>query len=129
MEALHDGFAVVTEYAVLVIQAMAGIFVVVGTVQAFASGLQALFRPWTGHERREVWLKLARCLVAALTFQLAADILETAIRTDWMSIGHLGAIAVIRTFLNYFLERDLREVHEREHGVAQPATRKSPSME
>ena len=27
----------------------------------------------------------------------------------WQEVGKLGAIAAIRTFLNYFLERDLEE--------------------
>jgi uncharacterized membrane protein len=45
---------------------------------------------------------------------LAADIIESSISTSWESVGRLAAIAVIRTFLNYFLERDLSEVRERE---------------
>ncbi|HEU5295907.1 MAG TPA: DUF1622 domain-containing protein, partial [Burkholderiaceae bacterium] len=45
-------------------------------------------------------------------FQLAADIVETAITSDWESIGRLAAIALIRTFLNYFLERDMSDVRE-----------------
>ena len=44
--------------------------------------------------------------------QLAADIIETAITTDWEAIGRVAAIAVIRTFLNYFLERDMSETRE-----------------
>jgi uncharacterized membrane protein len=127
VDALHEGFAVVTEYAVLALQAMAAVFVIAGSIQAFVSGMRLFFSPATGHARREVWLRLARCLVAGLTFQLAADILETAIRADWLSIGHLGAVAVIRTFLNYFLERDLRELREREAPHA-PA-RASAAME
>ena len=55
-----------------------------------------------------------RWLIAGLTFQLAADIIETSIRTSWQAIGQLGAIAVIRTFLNYFLERDLADIRERQ---------------
>ena len=57
-----------------------------------------------------MWSRLGRWLVAGLTFQLAADVIETAIAPQWDDIGRLGAIAVIRTFLNYFLERDLSEV-------------------
>ena len=38
---------------------------------------------------------------------LAADIISSVISPSWQDIGELGAIAVIRTFLNYFLERDL----------------------
>jgi hypothetical protein len=69
----------------------------------------------SGHERRDVCLRYARWLVAGLTSQLAADIIETSITTSWEALGRLAAIAVIRTFLNFFLERDLAEVRERQH--------------
>jgi uncharacterized membrane protein len=49
---------------------------------------------------------------------LAADIVRSAISPSWEQIGQLAAIAAIRTFLSYFLERDLKEMgrppHERE---------------
>jgi len=45
---------------------------------------------------------------------LAADVLETAITTSWDEVARLGAIAAIRTFLNYFLERDLGEIRQRQ---------------
>jgi len=38
---------------------------------------------------------------------LAADVVRTVIAPTWVEIGQLAAIAVIRTFLNFFLERDL----------------------
>jgi len=44
-------------------------------------------------------------------FQLATDIIESARAPNWEDIGRLAAIAVIRTFLNYFLERDIKEAH------------------
>ena len=59
---------------------------------------------------RDIWIRYARWLVAALTFQLAADIVETTIAPSFEDIGRLAAIAAIRTFLNFFLERDLREM-------------------
>jgi uncharacterized membrane protein len=52
---------------------------------------------------------LSRYLVLALEFQLAADILETAIAPEWAQIGQLAAIAAIRTGLNYFLSREIKE--------------------
>jgi uncharacterized membrane protein len=52
-------------------------------------------------------LDLARYLALALEFQLAADILSTAIAPDWTRIGHLAAIGAIRTALNYFLAREM----------------------
>ena len=54
-------------------------------------------------------LVLARYLALALEFQLGADILSTAIAPSWQEIGKLGAIAVIRTGLNFFLSREMQD--------------------
>lgn len=62
---------------------------------------------------------LARYLALALEFQLAADVLETAILPEWTKIGQLAAIAAIRTALNYFLSKELGE-EKRE--LASPAS-------
>jgi uncharacterized membrane protein len=59
----------------------------------------------------------ARWLVAGLTFQLAADIVETSISTSWEAIARVAAVAAIRTFLNYFLERDLAELRSGQQGA------------
>ena len=109
-----------TEHAIVIIDALALIIIVVGTVECFLNGLVLMFSSRSGHERRDIWLRYARWLVAGLTFQLAADIIETSITTGWEAVGKLAAIAVIRTFLNFFLERDLVEVRERQHEGAPP---------
>lgn len=54
-------------------------------------------------------LTLARYLALALEFQLGADILSTAVAPNWQEIGKLGAIAIIRTGLNYFLSKEMEE--------------------
>lgn len=54
-------------------------------------------------------LAFARYLTLALELQLAADILSTSVAPTWDRIGKLGAIAVIRTALNYFLNKELRD--------------------
>jgi uncharacterized membrane protein len=54
-------------------------------------------------------LNLARALSLALEFLLAADILETIISPTLEQVGILGAIAIIRTGLNYFLGKEMRE--------------------
>ena len=54
-------------------------------------------------------LTLARYLALALEFQLAADILVTALAPSWEEIGKLAAIATIRTALNFFLAREVKE--------------------
>lgn len=111
---MKEWLIVVTESAIIIIDWMALIIVLMGTIEAFVRGLGVLLTSRSGHQRRDIWLRYARWLVAALTFQLAADIIETSITTDWMAMGRIAAIAVIRTFLNYFLDRDLAEVRERQ---------------
>jgi uncharacterized membrane protein len=110
---------VATENAIVIIDMMAFVIVVIGTVEAFFAGLRAMLGSPSGHERRDIWLRYARWLVAGLTFQLAADIIETSITTDWQAVGRIAAIAVIRTFLNYFLDRDLEEMRRRQREVAE----------
>jgi len=116
---LKEWQVVVTEQAVVVIDFMALIVILIGTFEAFIRGGWVLVSSRSGHERRDVWLRYARWLVAGLTFQLAADIIETSITPSWEELAKVGAIAVIRTFLNFFLERDLNEVREREREAAE----------
>jgi uncharacterized membrane protein len=52
-------------------------------------------------------LRFGTWLALALEFQLGADILATTVAPSLESLGQLGLIAVIRTFLNYFLSKEL----------------------
>ncbi|MFY1576056.1 DUF1622 domain-containing protein [Verrucosispora sp. WMMD703] len=52
-------------------------------------------------------LSLGRFLTLGLEFQLAADILRTALSPTFAQIGQLAAIAAIRTVLNYVLGREI----------------------
>ncbi|MFC5847755.1 DUF1622 domain-containing protein [Deinococcus petrolearius] len=67
-------------------------------------------------ERKEsLRLDLGRWLAVSLEFLLAADILLTAIAPSWDDIGKLGAIALIRTALNYFLQKETEAQASRLH--------------
>jgi uncharacterized membrane protein len=109
---------IATEYGVTIIDILAFVIIVIGTLEAFFFGIKAMLTDPSGHERRDIWLRYARWLVAGLTFQLAADILETSVSMSWDAVARIGAIALIRTFLNYFLERDLSDVRARQKEVA-----------
>jgi uncharacterized membrane protein len=112
----------VSHAAILVIDSMALLIILAGTIEAFFSGLGVLLTSRTGHERRDVWLRFGRWLVAGLTFRLAADIIETSITTDLESVARLALVAVIRTLLNYFLERDMAEVRDRQRATPERPT-------
>jgi uncharacterized membrane protein len=114
-----------TVNAVIIINAMALIIITIGTIEMFFRGLRAVFVPsTTGRELRDGYLRYARWLIAGLTFQLAADIIDTAVAPSWDDIGRLAAVAAIRTFLNYFLERDVleaREIQDEQKGEVAPS--------
>ncbi|MGN9894450.1 DUF1622 domain-containing protein [Micromonospora sp. L31] len=62
-------------------------------------------------------LSLGRFLTLGLEFQLAADILRTAVSPTFDQIGQLAAIATIRTALNFFLRREIAQ-EQRQVGEA-----------
>jgi uncharacterized membrane protein len=54
-------------------------------------------------------LQLGRVLALGLEFTVASDILRTAVAPTRQDILNLGAIVLLRTLLNYFLEREIRQ--------------------
>lgn len=92
----------------LAIEALGAVVIAAGVVFAVAAFVRAVVRP--GPDRWvSVRLTLANYLALALEFLLAADILATAISPTWDQIGKLAAIAAIRTLLNVFLMREMKE--------------------
>jgi len=83
----------------LVIEAIAIVVIATGTVEAVGNMVRIIGTPhMRGATRRAVWLDFAGWLVAALTFQLAADIINTSFSPNWDEVGRLGAIAAIRSW-------------------------------
>lgn len=90
------------------IEAMGALVIFAGALLAARRFLRGTFPPGP-EEFTAVRLTLARFLALALEFQLGADILSTAVAPSWEAIGKLGAIAVIRTALNWFLSKEMEE--------------------
>jgi uncharacterized membrane protein len=122
---MEQALAAATRVSALVLDAMALVVIVIGSLEAFVSAFRVHFLApaSTPAEARKVWLRYGRWLVAGLTFQLAADIVETSLAPNWDTIGRLAAIAAIRTFLNFFLERDLQEAERGEAAVPEAVLR------
>jgi uncharacterized membrane protein len=109
-----------SEQAITGIDLIALLVILIGTIEVAVGIIRLAFGTHSHQFMRDVWLRYARWLVAGLTFQLAADIIETSISSSWETIARVGAIAVIRTFLNYFLDRDLIEVRTRQREKPHP---------
>lgn len=54
-------------------------------------------------------LQLGRVLALGLEFTVASDILRTAVAPTRQDILNLGAIVLLRTLLNYFLDQEIRQ--------------------
>ena len=91
------------EFAAALIIGLAAIEATVKSVVLF------LKRDNPPEEKVQVRLTFARWLAVALEFELAADILNTAVTPSWSDIEKLAAIAALRTALNYFLEREIEQ--------------------
>jgi uncharacterized membrane protein len=108
-EALH----IFAEYISLIVNLFAMVAIAIGAIEAAIRLIPLLVLQAPAERLRPVWLNFGRWLIAGLTFQLAADIVETTVAPTWPDIGKLAAIAGIRTFLNYFLDKDVNELRER----------------
>ena len=61
--------------------------------------------------KEKIRVEFGSSVAMALELMLGADVLATAVAPAWNDIGQLAAIAVIRTALNYFLSKELKEIH------------------
>jgi uncharacterized membrane protein len=105
VEELLDRFArVASELS----EAAAVIVIAGASLEAFLRLLWMIATVGATHgQRKAIWQRFAMWLLLGLEFELAADIIRSVVSPSWRDLGQLGAIAVIRTFLNYFLEKDL----------------------
>jgi uncharacterized membrane protein len=95
------------------VEAIAALVIAFAVIQAtYATVLVVLRRPPEPYGKEAVRIQLGRWLAVALEFELAADILRTAVAPTWNQIGQLAAIVVLRTVLNYFLQQEIdKSVH------------------
>ncbi|MEU8789301.1 DUF1622 domain-containing protein [Streptomyces sp. NPDC048643] len=118
----ESGLRTGVDMLVRLVEAGGAIIIFVGAVVAFSRLVTVGLRERKPEIFVSVRLTLGRFLLLGLEFQLASDILRTAISPTFREIGQLAAIAAIRTALNYFLGREIKE--ER----AQIAAEKAPEV-
>ena len=102
----------VVDVLVRLVEAAGAAIVFAGTVVAFVRFLRVSYRREGMAPFAPVRLDLGRFLALGLEFQLAADILRTAVAPSFTQLAQLAAIAAIRTALNFFLSREIKEQRE-----------------
>ena len=108
------------QFAARAVEFAAALVIVLAALQATMKAMLLFYRRnATPTQKNEVRLTMARWLALALEFELAADILNTAVTPSWADIEKLAAIAAIRTALNYFLEREIDSESTRKQQTAE----------
>ena len=121
---MEDDLHAIERIVALAAEAIAILLVAIGSAESVMNIVRAASSRATGVTRRAVWLDLAGWLVAAMTFQLAADIVATSFSPRWDEIGRLGAIAAIRTFLSHFLDREVENTWKLQYEARRKGLRK-----
>ncbi len=98
----------ITKHLSIFVEILAAVVIGVALLQFLYQYIKNFAKSHIETENRNIRIQFGSSLTVALELLLAADILATAIAPTWDDIGKLAAIAVLRTALNYFLERELR---------------------
>ena len=116
----------VIEYLARGVEFAAALIIAIAAARATWQSLRLLFATDEPAEAKvAVRLTLGRWLAVALEFELAADVLNTAVTPTWSDIEKLAAIAALRTALNYFLEKEIREESKPAQQVAEMKVQES----
>ncbi|MFA5352800.1 MAG: DUF1622 domain-containing protein [Thermodesulfovibrionales bacterium] len=101
----------VAHYTATLSEGIAVILIISGIVSALLVYLKKTLLVKTDYRAAaESRNHLGHSLSFGLEFLIAADILKTAISPTWQDIGQLAAIVGIRTVLNFFLTRELKQM-------------------
>jgi uncharacterized membrane protein len=118
LEALESFFKLLGGYVALGVEMLAALLILWAAVEAMLSilgirradprpGMPAFDPRHPFQGLRWEFIRFGSWLLLALEFELAADVVRSAIEPTWSDIGKLAAIAGVRTVLNFFLERDI----------------------
>lgn len=107
MELLDTGVAALK----LLLEALSALCVGAGLLATLGAAVRRRSIP-------ELRLEFGSFLALALEFQLGADIVATTVAPSFEALGKLAVIAVVRTFLNYFLQRELEHARPPSQGAS-----------
>ena len=99
------------------VEAMAGLIISFAAIEAAVKSFHLfIHRHDMQLTKEQIRLGLGRWLALGLEFEHAADILRTTVAPTWNEIGQLAAIIIIRTALNFFLQKDIDKAERRRTG-------------
>lgn len=123
---LESWLKVLVGYLAVGAEIAAGLVIGIGVVTGVVNYVRHFFVPGGAqvNTSESIRLRLGRILALGLEFTVASDILRTAVAPTRQDILNLGAIVMLRSLLNYFLEHEIREAEKRraaQENLAAPA--------
>ena len=113
IHSLHTNLGTVASALKLILESVSVFCVAMGLFAALGIALSHFFRTGRFISRPPfVRLKFGTWLAVALEFQLGADIVATTVDPTLQSLTELAILAAVRTFLNFFLQKEM-EAEER----------------
>jgi len=109
MEEIAKNITLTVSHAV---EILAALIIGAAVLQALWSYANSFVQTRYALSKEAIRIQFGSSVAVALELMLGADVLATAVAPSWGELGKLAAIAVIRTALNYFLERELRHIKE-----------------
>ena len=125
MEFFEQALSHLVAIAKFVLEGFSVICIIIGFIKTLQLAFLLSRRRDSVQSFNKVRLRFGMWLALALEFQLGADILGTTVAPTLYSLTRLALIAVIRTFLNYFLGKELETELELEKGQAKLAENKA----
>ena len=104
---MREALATVIGYAVPLVEACGALIIVIEVMRTLVQYMGTFFGRTSVH-RTVLRVRLGQSMVMGLEFQVAADILKTALSPTWNDILLLAALIGLRTVLNFLLERELK---------------------
>ncbi|HDQ73505.1 MAG TPA: DUF1622 domain-containing protein [Chloroflexi bacterium] len=100
----------IIRYIIPLVEACGALVIILEVARTIIRYLYQFFKPGEAQIAR-LRLHLGQSMVVGLEFQVAADILKTAVSPTWEDILRLAALIALRTILNYLLEYELKALN------------------
>lgn len=106
---MREWAEIITKFISNAVEIVAALIIGIALLLVVYRYFSRIFSPASKYSNQALRIEFGSSVAVALELLLGADVLATAVAPTWDEIGKLAAIAVLRTALNYFLERELRK--------------------
>jgi len=117
VEHWESSLASIVAIAKLVLETISVLCVVVGLLKTtqLAIRLRQRQQRHDDYPFNQIRIEFGTWVALALEFQLGADVLATTVAPTLQDLGKLALVAIVRTFLNYFLGKELEAEMDMEY--------------